>query len=195
MSLFVEACAAIQLQIGGAVIGVHHAGKDSARGMRGSTVLLGACDASLKVSKDEAQRATIDIEKQKDAEEAKPIHMEMKKVEWAEGFGKEESTLVPVRSEQPSIERRELSKQQALQIFEQIKQAWMDENPWSTFPQAKRRGRYLPDWMAEEYQITAKAAVGYLVGWQQRQYLETATTEGRNPISGLRVVKLLEADR
>jgi len=195
MSMFVEACAAIQTQLAGAVIGVHHAGKDSARGMRGSTVLLGACDASLKVTKGEAQRATIEVEKQKDAEEAPPIYMELKKVEWAEGLGKEQSTLVPLKSEQPDTERRELSKQQAWEIFEEIQRAWRDGNPWSTFPQAKRRGRYLPDWIADRYEITAKAAIGYLAGWQEREYLQTTMTTGRNPSSGLRVVRFLEADQ
>lgn len=85
MSAFVDGCAAVQRHIGGAVIGVHHSGKDKDKGMRGSTVLLGACDSSIRVSKEE-QLVTIKTEKQKDAEEASPIYMKMEKVEWASGL-------------------------------------------------------------------------------------------------------------
>lgn len=196
MSLFVNACAEIQAHIGGAVIGVHHSGKDSSRGMRGSTVLLGACDASIKVSKDESERVKIEVEKQKDAEEAEPIYMAMKKVEWVDGvFGKEVSTLVPEKSGRPVIEERRISKQQAVDIFYEIDRAWNEQNPWSVSHQAKRRGRYLPDWIALEYEVSAETAVGYLTGWQQREYLKTETVPNRNQTTGLRVLKHLEADQ
>ena len=53
MSAFVTACNAVQRHIDGAVIGVHHAGKDATRGMRGSTALLGAVDAALRVTQED----------------------------------------------------------------------------------------------------------------------------------------------
>ncbi len=67
MGMFVSACNAVQRHINGAVVGVHHAGKDASRGMRGSTALLGAVDAALRVKKDE-DSFTVHCEKQKDAE-------------------------------------------------------------------------------------------------------------------------------
>ena len=67
MGMFVSACNAVQRHINGAVVGVHHAGKDASRGMRGSTALLGAVDAALRVKKDE-DSFTLQCEKQKDAE-------------------------------------------------------------------------------------------------------------------------------
>lgn len=67
MGMFVTACNAVQRHINGAVVGVHHAGKDASRGMRGSTALLGAADAALRVKKDD-DSFTLQCEKQKDAE-------------------------------------------------------------------------------------------------------------------------------
>jgi RecA-family ATPase len=196
MSLFVGACGEIQVSTGGAVIGVHHAGKDSSRGMRGSTVLLGGCDASLKVSKSEDQRVTIEVEKQKDDEEAENMYMMMKKVEWEVGLGKQESTLVPLKaSAQEAKETKKLSRDEADQIFDLIDEGWNRKTPWALTPQSKRRGRYLPDRMADEFGITHDAALFYVQGWQQRDYLLSEVCDPRNDVSGLRVLKRLEADR
>ena len=67
MGMFVDACETVKRHAGCAVIGIHHSGKDAARQMRGSTALLGAVDASIKVSKLE-ETVTLTTEKQKDAE-------------------------------------------------------------------------------------------------------------------------------
>ena len=67
MGMFVDACETVKRHAGCAVIGIHHSGKDAARQMRGSTALLGAVDASIKVSKLE-ETVTLATEKQKDAE-------------------------------------------------------------------------------------------------------------------------------
>lgn len=195
MSLFVAGCGEVQIHTRGAVIGVHHSGKDKERGMRGSTVLLGACDASLKVTKNEQQRVTITVEKQKDAEEAAPIHMELKKVEWASGFEKEESTLVPFRSEAVAKEpTHQLTKQEADRIFRDIDFAWGQGSPWSNTPQSKRRGRYLPDQMREDFRVEEPEALTYIEGWLRRGYLAVEERDKRNKVSGLKVVRFLEQD-
>lgn len=192
MSLFVDACAALQNFTNGAVIGVHHSGKDKDRGMRGSTVLLGGCDASLRLTKDE-QTVKLEIEKQKDAEEIAPIYLNMKKVEWAIGLGNAENTLVPEKTGKPSIDSKQLSRRQADMIFDEVDAAWLDENPWSVFPQSKRKGRYLIDYMAEEFGISKRSAEDYTTKWQSRGYMKSEPASG-NRASGLRVIKRLEQE-
>jgi len=76
MSAFVTACNAVQRHIDGAVIGVHHAGKDATRGMRGSTALLGAVDAALRVKKED-DGLLLQCEKQKDAEPFEDMQFDM----------------------------------------------------------------------------------------------------------------------
>jgi len=76
MGMFVDACDAIKRHAGCAVLAVHHSGKDAARGMRGSTSLLGGVDASLRAMQDDGLM-TIQVEKQKDAEPAGDINLRM----------------------------------------------------------------------------------------------------------------------
>lgn len=76
MGMFVDACDAIKRHAGCAVLAVHHSGKDAARGMRGSTSLLGGVDASLRAMQNDGLM-TIHVEKQKDAEPADDINLRM----------------------------------------------------------------------------------------------------------------------
>ena len=76
MGLFVEACDRLKRHCNASILAVHHAGKDQSRGMRGSSALLGAVDTSLCVTKDE-KVVTIKMEKQKDAEQIKPLQFQM----------------------------------------------------------------------------------------------------------------------
>lgn len=76
MGLFVAACDEIKALTGGALLAVHHAGKDSSRGARGSTALLGAVDTSLMVGKSE-EIVTLRTEKMKDAEPMDDINLKM----------------------------------------------------------------------------------------------------------------------
>jgi hypothetical protein len=62
-----------------AVVFVHHSGKNSDRGARGSSAILGAVEASIAVAKDE-QTITMRVEKQKDAEMIGDITLMMETV-------------------------------------------------------------------------------------------------------------------
>ena len=52
----VTLCAKLNRATGATVILIHHSGKDSTKGARGSTALLGACDAEIEVSRCEDDR-------------------------------------------------------------------------------------------------------------------------------------------
>lgn len=191
MTLFVNACNAVQTFTGGAVLGIHHSGKDATRGMRGSTVLLGGCDASIRLTRDEDDgRVKIEVEKQKDAEQGEPIMMTLKKVAW-DIEGVEVTTLVPFKSNAPAALTRQLTRAEAMVVFEQVDQAWGQKVPWSTAPQSKRRGRYLPSVMAQQFGITEEAALGYVIGWQENGFMRHALCDERNKVSGLEVVRFL----
>ncbi len=58
---------------------VHHSGKDTSRGARGSTALLGAVDTVISASKAN-QRVVVKSEKQRDAEEFTPLAFKFKEV-------------------------------------------------------------------------------------------------------------------
>lgn len=62
------------------VMAIHHSGKDSARGARGSSAILGAVDASMKIER-VGETVSLVVEKQKDAEMLDPIWMNTLSVE------------------------------------------------------------------------------------------------------------------
>lgn len=194
MSLFVDGCAEIQTHTNGAVIGVHHAGKDKEKGMRGSTVLLGGCDASIKVSKDE-RAVTLNVEKQKDDEEAAPIYLTMKKVEWQTGLEKPLSTLVPEKSQKPLMIEKTLSKRDAGQIFDEVDRAWTMGRPWSVTPHSRGKGRYLPEWVMEKFEVSHDVASAHVIAWQKNDYMAMENYSRDTRAQGLRVLKRLEQDQ
>lgn len=62
------------------LLSVHHTGKDSERGPRGSTALPGAVDTLIRVDRADLS-VTLTVEKQKDDDEGEPIILEAQKVD------------------------------------------------------------------------------------------------------------------
>ena len=195
MSMFIDGCADIQQHCSGSVIGIHHAGKDLDRGMRGSTVLLGGCDTSIRVAKDEGT-TVLSVEKQKDGEELDDLHFTMKVVDLTTGLGAEQSTLVPVLGTGATpVAQKHLSWHQIREIFQAIDEAWRAGAPWSVFPHARRKGRFAVDLISDQYGVTKREAETSITKWQQHGYLVTEAGKFHGKASGLRVVKYLEPDR
>jgi len=95
MGRFVAAIEHIKSQVPCHVHGVHHSGKDPDRGARGSSALLGAVDTMIRVTREEDQ-VTVAVEKQKDDDEAKPLHLQVERVDLSHGLTVEKSlVLVP----------------------------------------------------------------------------------------------------
>lgn len=76
MGQFGEMCGVIQRHAKCAVLAVHHSGKDAARGMRGSSSLLGLSDTVLALSSADGL-LTLKMEKQKDSEPVADSQYEM----------------------------------------------------------------------------------------------------------------------
>lgn len=95
MGRFVAAIEHIKSQVACHVHGVHHSGKDPDRGARGSSALLGAVDTMIRVTREE-DRVTVEVEKQKDDDEAKPIELQIERVDLSHDLVVEHSlVLVP----------------------------------------------------------------------------------------------------
>src|SRR5262245_30778219 len=71
MNTFVSHCDMMQNEMGCSVFILHHTGKDTSRGARGSTALLGADDCQIKVSK-KGKIITARVMKLKDADDNVP---------------------------------------------------------------------------------------------------------------------------
>lgn len=88
MGEIITAVKALQAELGGLVLIVHHAGKDATRGLRGHSSLLAALDAVLEVTRD-GERREWKLSKSKDGEDGQAHHFRLGEVELApdaEGF-------------------------------------------------------------------------------------------------------------
>ncbi len=97
------------------VLAVHHSGKDTDRGLRGSSALLGAVDTSIAIKRQTGtQCIEISNPKQKDVQEAEPLWLEAREVRFIkDAFAQEQSSLVLDVTGAPKKERG-LSKDQQL---------------------------------------------------------------------------------
>lgn len=190
MGQFVAACDQIKAHAGGALLGVHHSGKDKDRGMRGSTVLLGACDAAIRVSK-EGDTVTLKTEKQKDAEESPPIYMAMEKVEWVTGLEEEQTTLVPALRKPPKPEENEgITQEQIDRAFGYMADAWGEGYPLSPHARARSEGRYAPQVLARKFGGDAGQWASLVQSWQETDCLRHEVHNRKTKERGLRVLTI-----
>ncbi|MGL5097478.1 MAG: AAA family ATPase, partial [Planctomycetia bacterium] len=101
MNAFVAACDHIASRLDAFVLVVHHAGKDTERGARGSSVLRAAADVEISVKRGLGDMsAIVRVTKQKDAEEGRPISVRLVHAECVHAAtGEVITSLVPVVSE------------------------------------------------------------------------------------------------
>lgn len=191
MSAFVKACDDVRAHCGGAVLGVHHSGKDKDKGMRGSTVLLGACDATFKVQKADTL-VTIKCEKQKDGEEAAPIYLKMERCTWhVEGQDKEQSTLVPILTQAQSMGGGALSMDQIRGAFAILTDAWIAGKPLSHKPQTKADGRFAPVILSRRLQGDVDVWAKHIADWLETECLAFEEYDKRSKVRGLRVLQAI----
>jgi len=98
MGKFIAACGRLQTDHNASVLGIHHSGKDVAKGMRGSSSLLGAVNTSMSCKRVDDNQIKLTFEKQKDIEIAEPISLDMVQVNVGEGAIGEASIALELAS-------------------------------------------------------------------------------------------------
>jgi hypothetical protein len=186
MGAFVAACDIVRMHTRGAVIGVHHSGKDKDKGMRGSTVLLGASDCVIRVEKSE-DIVTLKTEKQKDAEQAPPIYMKMKEVGWSDQDG-DMTTLVPYRTETRPVSQETMSGDQVAKAFTILNDAWIAGKPLSHSPQVRSQGRYAPSVLSKALGCAERLVISHITSWLENECLAIEIYDQHSKSKGLRVV-------
>jgi hypothetical protein len=102
VGVVIAGCDELKFALGATIMPIHHAGKDMERGLRGSSAIHGALDASLQITSAEG-RVIVKNDNQKDAEPADPFALEMRKVE----LGLNRSSVVPFLADGAvTVERR-----------------------------------------------------------------------------------------
>ena len=98
MGKFIAACGRLQIDHNASVLGIHHSGKDAAKGMRGSSSLLGAVNTSMSCKRVEDNQIKLTFEKQKDIELAQPINLDMVQVNVGDGVIGQSSVALELAS-------------------------------------------------------------------------------------------------
>ena len=197
MGQFVKACDAIRRHANASVLGVHHSGKDKDKGMRGSTVLLGACDASIRVSKTEAM-VTLKVEKQKDAEQGPEMYFDMEEVRWASGLEQEQKTLVPSLKAKKDVaggDDQPITNTMIHRAFGRLADAWVAGNPLSHKPQTRNDGRYAPLIFRREIGGNSKEWESLIRAWLETECLVFDQVDSHTKRRGLRVQHIPASDQ
>lgn len=140
MAKFIDACDTIQRHTGGTMLAVHHSGKNSAQGARGSNSLLGAVSTSLMVGKSD-DVVTLRVEKQKDAE---PIEGDLRfNMLVVPASISETSVVLELTDEQAARSRTALTFEQEIAL-EALRSALIDrkaksvhKDVWNAYHNAK----------------------------------------------------------
>ena len=188
MTLFIAACDAVRQKFKCSVIGIHHTSR--AGNMRGSTVFDGAGDFLLGVEREEgAEIGSIKAKKIKAAADG-----------WEEAFrlvavnlGVEKTSLVAVpTNEQPKAEKAKdgwPDRDVCRRILVAIDRAWADGKPFSSYPNTAKAGRYIVNFMIQEFNLPRKLATEIVETWLlPDRYLAVEIRDAKSHTKGLKVV-------
>lgn len=190
MGLFIQACDMVRAAFGCGLGAVHHSGKDSGLGPRGSTALPAAVDTDFLVERAEGtQLVTITCKKQKDDEEPAPFRFKAEKIDVSSLGIAGQSSLVMVPGDGAIEEKRELSKAQVDDVLREIDCRWKEKKPWSLAFQTRKEGRFLPMWMSRNYPMSAAEAQNYIEQLLVNGFLTVEIADAKTKVRGLRVLK------
>lgn len=181
MTRFVQACDAVRDATGGAVVGVHHAGKQG--DMRGSTVLLGAGDFVFRLERRKgATVGHIECEKMKDGPDGwdEPYRFDMVTLEGGE------TSLTVERADQTIGPGAELTPDTTASVFAAMRDAWERGEPWSKAPQAK--DRYAIRRMVSDFGFEAETAETALQLWEASGLVVLDISDPHTKRKGYKVV-------
>jgi hypothetical protein len=194
MTLFVRSCDRLRDATGGAVLGVHHAGKSGT--MRGSTVLLGAGDFVFRLSRARgATLGTLACEKQKDGPDGWEDVYAFPKIglnpfsdlDGASGVEMPagESSLVVMREGGPIGAGGEVTKDAAARTLAAMQAAWDAGKAWGCSRQS--RDRWAVRVMVAEFAWRAADAEAVLKMWESLGVIEAAEADTHSKRRGYRV--------
>lgn len=135
MGLFVRNVDLLREHFDCTVLVVHHSGKATEKGMRGSSALRGAVDSEFELARETGTQAVcLKVRKQKDTEEADDLWLEAREVQWVEGvIGTERSSLVLDTRDGAPVQQSRLTDDQkvAIQCLDKLIEAgvyWENDN-------------------------------------------------------------------
>ena len=161
MGAVVATCAAIQKRTGAHVLLIHHAGKDAAKGSRGSSVLLAAADTEIKVSVNSRGTRVAEVTKQRNASTGDRFRFSIRKysVPGPDGKSVETAVMAEIAGTDPAADfapdevqplRAGSAPERALEILAEL----LDEQPLSA------SGDGMPEVAVAEFGVAQGVRIG-----------------------------------
>lgn len=187
MTLFVAACDAVRQRFGATVIGIHHTSRNG--NMRGSTVFPGAGDFLVEVNREEgASHGSITATKIKAAQDGWEQHFTAEEIHLGDIAG-HKSLVVSAACAPPPEDHSDgwPDKEVCRRILRAIDDAWLKKQPWSSFPQAKKQGRFAPKIISEIFEVAPPVAQDMVEKWLMNSVLTVEIFDPHTKGRGLRV--------
>lgn len=185
-TLFIKACDALREAFECCVVGVHHSGKSG--DIRGSTVLTGAGDALLSLTREEGEEvAMLTAKKIKAAADGWKLFVRLKKRPVGDVRGTE-SLVAVLETEAPVAADGWPDRSVCNAALVAMEAAWDRGNPWSPYPQTRREGRYAPVCI-EAFGVAADVAEQMVEAWAVQKVIAVETVSSKSKIKGFRVLK------
>jgi len=190
MTLFIRACDEVRETFGATVVGVHHTSRQG--NMRGSTVFDGAGDFLFGIERDEGDMiGTMTAKKIKAAQDGWKQAFEL--IEVPVGDIKATKSLVAINVEQRAKQKDEWPpKDVCRKVLSEIGHAWAGDNPWSSMPQTRAKGRYAPALMKTRFDIAEKVGELMIQTWLNTGVLSYLMQNKSTKMQGLKVTGTID---
>jgi len=190
MTLFIRACDEVRETFGATVVGVHHTSRQG--NMRGSTVFDGAGDFLFGIERDEGDMiGTMTAKKIKAAQDGWKQAFEL--IEVPVGDIKATKSLVAIACNQRAPEKDAWPpKDVCRKVLSEIGHAWAGDNPWSSMPQTRAKGRYAPALMKTRFDIAEKVGELMIQTWLNTGVLSYLMQNKSTKMQGLKVTGTID---
>lgn len=200
MTLYVQACDALRMAFGCAVIGVHHMSRSGGTHMRGSTVLDGSSDCSLHIEREIPQMiGQMTARKIKAAPDGWSMDFELKDIDL--GFGNSSLVACVVSAAVGAAEGSkkapesfggaqetgvEPDMETCRKMVAAIQEAWDGKYAWG---RGKDSDRYAPQKLADMFNLPLEVCEKYVSMWWKQDVIVTDRWGEKTNLKGLRIGK------
>jgi hypothetical protein len=186
MTLFIRACDAVREAFDTAVIGVHHTSRQG--NMRGSTVFDGAGDFLLEVKREEGEwTGEIVARKIKSAQDGWHTPFELVRKPISDTIGGESLIARPL-SEDKKPKNKLPEKETLRRILDEMRQAWIDKNPWTLSTHGRAKARSAIVMMQVRYSVPEKIAQFLVDQWLTNEVIKEGLCDTHTKRMGIQVI-------
>ena len=186
ITLFIKACDEVRETFGCAVLGVHHVAKSTGT-MRGSSVLDGAADSILSVTREEGEEVGyLTAKKIKAAADGWKQAFRLALTDTGDVKGTK-SLYAHITREDPPQADAWPSKEICQKVLDAMSLAWNSDKPWSNAPQTRHEGRHAVQHIIG-WGITSEMAATMIEAWLVNNVISLEVHNKNTKARGLRVI-------